>query len=54
MTVPRLQLKSGPAPTRLHEPWDGLIVPWLKPTGQAAVRVTPVASDGPALLIVYR
>src|SRR5665811_1876480 len=42
-------------PVPVHVPWDGVIVPWLKPAGQRSVRLTPVASDGPVLwtLIVY-
>src|SRR5207244_3108261 len=33
-------------------PWDGVVVPRVKPLGQVSVRLTPVASEGPAFVTV--
>ena len=50
--VPRLQVRSGPAPIGAQLPCDGLTVPWLKTAGQPRVTPTVVASDGPPLVTV--
>ena len=47
--VPRSHVKLG---LPVQVPWLGETVPRLKPVGNVSVRVTAVASDGPALVTV--
>src|SRR6476646_1120194 len=47
--VPRSQLKLG---LPVQVPWLALMAPRLKPAGKVSVRVTAVASEGPALVTV--
>ena len=49
MIVPRVQVKLG-VPEQL--PCDGVTVPRVNPAGHVSLRLTAVASDGPALLTV--
>ena len=47
--VPSEQVKLG---LPVHEPCEGVTVPRVNPAGHVSDKLTPVASDGPALVIV--
>src|SRR3989442_785884 len=51
--VPRLQLKFWPVVVA-QVPWDGVVVPRVRPLGHTSVRQTPAALDWPPVLTGMR